>query len=165
MSPNKKQAYPLPKATKAPPYSVQLPGESARGETKPYRNPLAAEKLKTTPHPDIETVYDIIPRASKTYGNAKAVGFRRVVRTHEEIKKVNKVVDGQTTQVDKKWQYQELSGYEYLSYIEYERLTREVAAGLRKLGLSAGDRVHIFAATRYRSPGPAMPTALPLTRP
>ncbi len=35
------------------------------------------------------------------FGNAKAVGSRKLVRTHQETKKVKKIVDGEEREVDK----------------------------------------------------------------
>ncbi len=67
---------------------------------------------------------------------------------HYETKKVKKVIDGQEQEIDKKWSYYELSGYTYISFIEYQTMALQIGAGLAKLGLSAGDRVHLFAATR-----------------
>ncbi|RAL61798.1 hypothetical protein DID88_002861 [Monilinia fructigena] len=40
-----------------------------------------------------------------------------------------------------------MSGYEYLSFKEYEATVLSVGAGLRKLGLVKDDRVHLFATT------------------
>lgn len=85
--------------------------------------------------------------SSEKYGNAKALGTRKLIKTHQETKKVKKIVDGQETEIDKKWTYFELSGYEYLSFHDYEKLILQIGAGYRKLGLEKGDRVHIFAAT------------------
>lgn len=49
--------------------------------------------------------------------------------------------------MDLRWTFFELSGYEYLTFSEYEKLMLSVGSGLRKLGLNKGDRIHIFAAT------------------
>ena len=92
-------------------------------------------------------MHDILKFASTTYGNAKAIGSRKLVRMHSEVKKIKKVVDGKETMVDKKWQYFEMSSYNYMSFIEFEKLTHQLGAGLRKQGLSAGDKVHMFAGT------------------
>jgi long-chain acyl-CoA synthetase len=75
------------------------------------------------------------------------MGSRRLVRTHQDTKKVKKMIDGEEREVDKSWTYFELSPYEYVTYTEYERLTLQLGAGLRKLGLVTDDRVHIYAAT------------------
>ena len=68
---------------------------------------------------------------------------------HEEVKKVKTIVDGKETMQDKKWQYYELSPYNYMSFTEYENLVHKVGSGFRALGMNKGDRVHVFAATRF----------------
>ena len=139
---------PQPKPYKRPPYTVEAPGfEKVEGETIPRRNTRTKDALVETPAPGVNTVFDILKRSSDKYGNAKAVGKRRLLQMHEEVKKVKKTVDGKETEVDKKWQFYELSGYEYTSFTEYEQLCLNVGRGFRALGMQAGDRVHLFAAT------------------
>jgi long-chain acyl-CoA synthetase len=131
-----------------PPFSLEAPGyEHVDGETIPRRNVHTVNKLATTPSPDIHTLFDIVKTSSERFGNANALGSRKLVRTHQEIKKVKKIVDGQEQEVDKKWTYFELSGYSYLSFSEYEKMILELGCGLRKLGMNKDDRLHIFAAT------------------
>jgi long-chain acyl-CoA synthetase len=131
-----------------PPFSLEAPGYAkVEGETIPRRNVNTVNKLATTPSPDIATLFDIVKTSSAKYGNAKALGSRKLVNTHQEIKKVKKIIDGQEQEVDKKWTYFELSGYSYLSFAEYEKLILQLGCGLRKLGLKKDDRLHIFAAT------------------
>lgn len=138
-----------PRFTKCPPFSVEVPGsEPVQGETIPRRHPAAKDKLITTPSEDVRTIFDILKRSADKFGNAKALGSRRLVKTHHETKKVKKTVEGVTKEVDKNWTYFELSEYSYISFIEYEKLALEVGAGLRKLGLARNDRVHLFAGTR-----------------
>jgi long-chain acyl-CoA synthetase len=131
-----------------PPYTAEVPGLKKReGETIPRRNVRTLDKLAVYPEEGVETVYDILRRSARKYGNANAVGSRKLINLHEETKKVKKVVDGKEQEVDKKWTYYELSPYEYLSFIEFEQLALNAGAGLRALGLKAADRVHLFAAT------------------
>lgn len=138
-----------PRISKSPPFSVEAPGyEPVEGETIPRRNPLAKDKLITTPSEDVRTIFDIIKRSADKFGNAKALGTRRLIKTHNETKKVKKTVDGQTKEVDKNWTYYELSEYSYVSFVEYEKLTSQIGSGLRKLGMDKDDRLHLFAATR-----------------
>lgn len=118
------------------------------GETIPRRHPRVADKLLSRPEDGITTVYDVLKRSSEKFGNAKVMGSRTLVKTHHETRKVKKMVDGEEREVDKDWTYFELSGYKYISFIEFERLALQVGAGLRKLGMTQGDRVHIFAASR-----------------
>ena len=147
--PKKGQAL-YPRISKSPPFTVDASGyEPCEGETIPRRHPLAKDRLVTTPSEDVRTIFDILKRSADKYGNAKALGTRRIVTTHVENKKVKKTVDGETTEVDKKWTYFELSDYNYVSFVEYEKICLEIGAGLRKLGMVKGDRLHLFAATRY----------------
>ncbi|KAI1613395.1 long-chain fatty-acid-CoA ligase [Exophiala viscosa] len=140
--------YVQPQRVKRPPFSVDAPGyEPVEGETIPRRNPLAKDKLIVLPSDDVKTVYDNLKRASAKFGNAKAIGTRRIIKTHTEIKKVKKIVDGQEQEVDKKWTYFELSGYEYMSFIEYEKLAHDCGSGLRHLGISKNDKIHLYGAT------------------
>ncbi|OWP03456.1 hypothetical protein B2J93_7474 [Marssonina coronariae] len=148
MSPSLKSIHPQPRIYHKPPFSVESPGyEAVAGETIPRRHPLCKDKLHETPAPGIETVFDVVKLSSEKFGNAKALGTRKLIKTHQETKKVKKIVDGQEQEIDKKWTYFELSGYEYLSFHDYEKLILQIGAGYRKLGLTKEDRVHIFAAT------------------
>ncbi|KAJ8608308.1 hypothetical protein MRB53_039730 [Persea americana] len=147
--PHSQQAwYPQPKAYIHRHFSVDAPdAKPVKGETIPRRNARTHGELQTTPEAGVNTVWDVVVRASKKFGNAKALGYRTTVRMHEEVKKIKKVVDGKETTVDKKWNYYELSEYTYLSFIDYERFCIECGSALRKLGLEAGDRLHLFAGT------------------
>lgn len=133
-----------------PPFSVDAPGyEPVEGETIPRIHPKAkaAGGLITRPSEDVSTVYDLIKRTTTLYGSKQAVGSRKLIKTHTEKKKVPKTVDGEVVHVEKEWTYYELSDYSFLTYNEYFTSALQVGAGLRKLGLSPGDKVHIFAAT------------------
>jgi long-chain acyl-CoA synthetase len=137
-----------PKIYHTPPFSLEVPGyEHVDGETIPRRHPLAVDKLIDRPSDDIATVLDIVRSSAEKYGNAKLLGSRKLIKTHQETKKIKKIVDGKEQEVDKQWTYFELGPYEFLSFHEYEKLMTQVGAGLRKLGLVKDDRVHIFAAT------------------
>jgi long-chain acyl-CoA synthetase len=139
---------PLHKVQK-PPYTVEASGfEPVEGETIPRRHPKAKDGLVERPAPDVNTTFDLLKRSADRYGNEPAVGSRKLLHTHKEKKKVPKVVDGQTTEVEKEWTYYELSDYTYLTYQEYFTQVLQVGAGLRKLGLLPKDRLHIFATTR-----------------
>ncbi|KAI3338633.1 hypothetical protein F4824DRAFT_458294 [Ustulina deusta] len=137
-----------PKKLVRGPFSVESPGSpEVQGETKPRRHPLAKDGLITKPANDISTAYELMRVSVTKYGNAKCMGSRRLIRTHQETKKVKKMVDGKEQEVDKAWTYFELSPYEYITFNDYEALSLNVGSGLRKLGMVKGDRVHIFAAT------------------
>ena len=143
-----KNATVQPRIVHKPPFSLEVPGyEHVDGETIPRRHPLTVNKLQTRPSEDIVTIFDLVKRSSEKYGNAKALGSRKLIKTHQETKKIKKRVNGEEQEVEKKWTFFELSGYEYLSFVEYEKLILQIGAGYRKLGLNKDDRIHIFAAT------------------
>jgi long-chain acyl-CoA synthetase len=147
MSKQKQALY--PKIQVNGPFSVEASGcKKVDGETIPRRHPDSKDKLRTTPSEDVKTIFDILKRSADKFGNAKALGTRRVIKTHTESKKVKKTVDGETKEVDKKWTYFELSEYSYISFTEYEKMALAIGSGLRKLGLGPGDRLHLYAATR-----------------
>ncbi|KAF6835955.1 amp-binding enzyme [Colletotrichum musicola] len=131
-----------------PPYTIESPGyERVEGETLPRRHWKARNGLRTQPHPDVNTMYDIVKRSSTVYANEPAVGTRKLIHLHKEKKKVPKNVDGEVTMVEKEWQYFELSKYSYQTYSEFYTYILQLGSGLRKLGLSKGSRVHLFATT------------------
>lgn len=147
---NKRTWYPQPKSYKSGPFTIEASGyEPVDGETIPRRNVRCKDGLITKPDEHTATVFDVLRRSAEKYGNAKAIGQRDLIRTHDEVKKIKKTVDGKQTEVDKKWTYYEMSEYHYMSFNEYEKMALQCGAGLRKLGMKRDDRLHIFAATRY----------------
>jgi len=142
--------YVQPYMYKRGPFSVEASGyEKKKGETIPRRNPHAKDELIVKPSAQVSTIYENFRRAAAKFGNAKAVGSRRIIKTHVENKKVKKIIDGKEQEVDKKWTYFELSGYEYMSFVEYEQMALAAASGLRHLGMKKDDKMHLYGATRY----------------
>lgn len=146
---SKKTQQMQPRMYQSGPFSVEASGyEPVKGETIPRRHPDSKDKLVATPSEDVTTIFDILKRSADKFGNAKALGSRKLIKTHHETKKVKKTVDGKTEEVNKDWSFFELSGYSYISFSEYERLALQMGAGLRKVGLMKGDCLQLFAATR-----------------
>lgn len=136
--------------TKKPPFTVEVAGyEPVEGETIPRRNAKSPDKLLAQPEEGVATLFDIVKRSAEKYGDMKAVGTRKLIKTYNETRKVKKVIDGHVQEVDKQWTYFELSGYSYLTFKEYKTLVLQMGAGLRKLGLAKDDRIHMFASTRW----------------
>lgn len=143
-----KKLMPQAKATIHGPVTAEAPGfERVEGETIPRRNVKNKDALKLTPADDIHTLYDILRYSAAKFGNAKAVGSRKILHMHEETKKIKKMIDGKQQEVDKKWQYFELSPYEFKSFVELERLCLEIGSGIKHLGFAPHDRLHLFAST------------------
>ena len=146
---SKTDLYIQPRMVKKGPFTVEVPGyEPVPGETIPRRHPAAKNGLILRPAEDVATTYDNMRRSARLYGNAKAVGSRRLLKTHVENKKVKKIVDGVEKEVDKQWTYFELSGYTYMTFLEYEQLALKLGSGLRKVGLGKDSKVHLYGATR-----------------
>lgn len=137
-----------PRMSKKGPFTVEVAGlKAVEGETIPRRNSRHADKLLERPCEGINTLVDFVRTSAVKYGDAKALGSRKLIKKHYETKKIKKIVNGEEQEVDKQWTYLEMSGYNYISYKELEILTHQLGAGLRKLGLSSPDRVHMFAST------------------
>lgn len=131
-----------------PPFTVEDPNaKPVKGETIPRRHPKAKNGLLTRPADDVSTVFELLKRSAEKHHNEPAVGSRKLIKVHKEMKKVPKMVDGEMQEVEKEWQYFELSGYTFITHGEYETLIRQLGSGLRKLGLQRGDKLHLFAAT------------------
>ncbi|KAJ5172566.1 Long-chain-fatty-acid--CoA ligase 1 [Penicillium capsulatum] len=145
---SKRDLHIQPRMVKKGPFSVEAPGyEPVEGETIPRRHPAAKDGLILRPAEEVATTFDNIRRSARLFGNAKAVGSRRLIKTHVENKKVKKIIDGVEQEVDKNWTYFEMSGYTYKTFLEYEQLCLQLGAGLRKLGLEKDGRIHLYGAT------------------
>lgn len=145
---SKRDIHIQPRMVKKGPFSVEVPGsETVAGETIPRRHPAAKWGLILRPSEDVTTTYDNFRRSARLFGNSKAVGSRKLIKTHVENKKVKKVIDGVEQEVDKQWTYFEMGGYSYMTFLEYEKLCLEVGCGLRKLGLEKDSRIHLYGAT------------------
>lgn len=133
-----------------PPFTIESPGyEKQPGETLPRRHPRAKDGLINRPAEDVGTVFDLIRRSARVYPNHHAVGSRKLIKLHKEMKKIPKNIDGEIREVEKEWQFFELSKFEYLTYKQYEERVLQVGSGLRKLGITSENKVHLFATTRY----------------
>lgn len=131
-----------------PPFTIDAPGApEVEGETKPRRNVVAKDGLIDRPRPDVDTVFALVKLSAEEHAGDRCMGTRKLIKIHEETKKVPKIVDGETQMVDKKWQYFELSNYTFMTYGDYETHLLNLASGLRHLGLEKGDKVHMFAST------------------
>lgn len=146
---SKKTQQLQPRMAQSGPFTVEASGyEPVKGETIPRRHPGSKDKLVATPSEDVTTIFDILKRSADKFGNAKALGTRKLIKTHHETKKVKKTIEGRTEEVNKDWSVFELSGYSYISFSEYETLALQMGAGLRKLGMIKDDRLQMFAGTR-----------------
>ncbi|KAF5011468.1 hypothetical protein FDECE_2420 [Fusarium decemcellulare] len=131
-----------------PPFTIEAPGyEKVEGETIPRRHLKAKDGLINFPAPDARTVFEFVERSARLYPNHHAVGSRKLVNMHKEKKTIKKNVNGEVQEVEKEWSYFELTGFEYLTYNQYLERVLNLGYGLRKLGLTSEDKLHIFGTT------------------
>lgn len=132
------------------PGSVEVGPEPVQGEGRARRNSLVAEgELATHPMDGIDTVYDVLAYADRTYGSKNAMGYRDIVDIHFEEKEVTKNVGGKEVKEKKKWSYFELSEFKYLSFTELRKTSEALGRGLADFGLQKDDIFNIYASTRH----------------
>lgn len=127
-------------------------GEAKTGETAPRRK--ASQKDAALERPsDIKStnLAAFFFEVAGIHGNINAVGYRELVDTHVETKKITKLVDGEEKQVDKEWTFYEMSHYKFIKFPEMVKLLKDYGRGLAKLGLKPSeDKLHVFASTSHR---------------
>lgn len=121
---------------------------SIDGEGAVRRLAITADRLVTTPFKGVNVIPDVISYAASTHGARDAVGWRNVVKIHEEEKEVKKTVDGKEVTETKKWKYFELDDFEYITFLEVQARVLELARGLLHYGILKTDVFNIYALTR-----------------
>lgn len=129
-------------------FSIEI-SEANPGEGPIRRSILSPNALMTTPAEGVETLYDIFNYAAKTFKDRKGFGYRKLEDTLFTTKQVTKIIDGVETKQDKTWTYFQLSPYHYYTYDEALATTKNIGAGLVRLGLKKGTKLQISASTRY----------------
>ncbi|PWY99700.1 acetyl-CoA synthetase-like protein [Testicularia cyperi] len=127
--------------------SVEVGDAPAKGETKTRRSYRSPDKLLERPKENINSMADVFLDAKKRFPNRPIMGWRDVVRMHNEEKEVTKKVEGKEVKETKKWEYFELSPYKYITYNEFEERIQHASSGLVNLGMSKNTRFNIYAAT------------------
>lgn len=126
--------------------SVVVPTE---GDGVVRRLAITADRLVTRPFEGIDVIPDIVSYTARTHGSRDALGWRNVVRIHEEEKEVKKMVGGKEVTETKKWKYFELSEFEYITFLDVQERILELARGLLHYGIRKTDVFNIYAQTRY----------------
>ncbi|KAK7684792.1 hypothetical protein QCA50_012035 [Cerrena zonata] len=128
-------------------------GEARPGETAPRRK--ASQKQAAVEKPtDIKatTIPELVKECVGKHGKRNAMGWRDLIDTHIETKKIKKIIDGQEQEVDKDWTFFELSKYKYINYPDLLTLIEDYGKGLVSLGLTPDQtsKLHIFASTSHK---------------
>ncbi|KAJ1022946.1 hypothetical protein NDA13_004995 [Ustilago tritici] len=127
--------------------SVEIDTPANKGETKIRRSYRAPDRLLERPAEGINTMADVFLKARERFPKRAIMGWRDVVRTHDENKEITKKVEGKEVKQTKTWQYYEFSNYKYLTYDEFEERIQHASSGLVNLGLSKDTRFNIYATT------------------
>ncbi|KAF8887701.1 long-chain-fatty-acid-CoA-ligase [Mucidula mucida] len=141
----------MPLHTEKPGYfgkgSVEVAPPARDGEGGVRRLAITADKLVTQPFEGLDVIPDVLDYAARTYGSRNAVGWRNIVDVITEEKDVKKMVDGKEVTEKKKWKYFQLSGYQWLSYIEFKETVSQLGRGLIDLGVASGDIFNVYSQT------------------
>ncbi|KAJ3565821.1 hypothetical protein NP233_g7394 [Leucocoprinus birnbaumii] len=122
--------------------------EPARpGEGPVYRLAATSKELVARPIEGIDTTCDIISYCARKYDKTRALGWREIVKIHEEQKDVKKTVDGNEVTEKKTWKYFELSDYKYIDYVELEAAVSQAGRALASLGITKDQVFNIYATT------------------
>lgn len=120
---------------------VKLAESKKLESAKPISTPLRASEIRT--------LYHLLVHA-KTHDTERAIGTRKELGMEIEVPKVTKLIDGKPTKVDgsaiKRYK---MSDYTYISYPEFHDLALHIGSGLRAYEMKPGDRIVMFASTRY----------------
>ncbi|CAO1625835.1 unnamed protein product [Sympodiomycopsis kandeliae] len=127
--------------------SVEIGDAPPKGEGRVRRSFKTPKDLIAGPGEGIETMVDVFNFALKKFTNKPILGYRDLIKTHEEEKEITKKVDGKDKKEKKKWTYYELSDYKYLTYTELDERVRHASSGLRNLGLTSDTRFNIYSTT------------------
>ena len=126
---------------------VGTPAQTS-GETTVRRNSSWAHALTDTPHPSIHTIFDLVQFNARRWGEGSCFGTRKVINVQTET--IGATINGKEGLASKgEILFWELGPYEYRSYNEVALEGLDLGGGLRRMGLSSGDRVHIYAETSY----------------
>lgn len=127
-------------------------GEAKPGETAPRRKTGNKDAPLERPA-DIKatTLFEYFEECVAMHGSNNAMGWRKFIDTHVEVKKVTKIIDGEEKEVDKDWTFYEYSPYEFISYKDLSKLIKQYGRGLVELGLKSKEsKLHIYAQTSPR---------------
>lgn len=134
-------------------YSVIVGKAENEHETAPRRNSRFKKAPLVRPiGMKCNTVYEFLVEIFNKNKSGQAMGWRDTIDIHEEIKIINKVIDGKNIPTEKTWLYYEMSPYKYNSYNELMDIMHDIGRGLVKMGLKpqSEDKLHIFASTSHK---------------
>lgn len=134
-------------------YTVPVGKAENAKETAPRRNCSNVKApVVRPPGYGCDTVYEFAIEAFGKGGDRQGMAWRDVVDVHEEKKMVTKRIEGKDQQVEKTWQYYELSKYHHNSYSELTQIMHDLGRGLVEIGVQPNqqEKLHIYASTSHK---------------
>jgi long-chain acyl-CoA synthetase len=120
------------------------------GEGPVRRLAVTSGELIERPATNVATVPDVLAYAVNKYGSQHhAIGYRDVIKVHEEVKEISKFIDGQEVTESRTWKLLEMTEYKYINYSQFADSVAEVRNGLLALDIQTEDVVNIYAQTGY----------------
>ncbi|KAG0180574.1 long-chain fatty acid-CoA ligase [Apophysomyces sp. BC1021] len=126
---------------------LETPTVKIDQENHIYRHRQGLEALISSPlFPRLNqsecTVDNVWEKVTNINVTKKAFGYRRLLQIHT---KEQTVAGGE----QKTWSMYELDKYEWMNYGQAREISENIAAHLQEHGLKAGDKMLLFAKTRY----------------
>lgn len=129
------------------PSSVEVGPPAPQGETRPRRYAATQSELSKSPEPSVLVIPDLLAKSVEIRPDQPAVGWRDIVKVHNEEKEITKTVGGKQVTEKKNWNYFELSDYKYLTYKELDQKVKFAGSALRETGVEKGKMFNIFSST------------------
>jgi len=129
------------------PSSVEVGPPAPSGETRPRRYAATQSELSKSPEPSVLVIPDLLAKSVEIRPDQPAVGWRDIVKVHNEEKEITKTVGGKQVKEKKNWNYFELSDYKYLTYQELDQKVKQAGSALRETGVEKGKMFNIFSST------------------
>lgn len=134
-------------------YNIPVGEPANENEGAPRRNSLVPDgSLKKPRDFECTTVYEMVTEFCKRHSNNNAMSWRNLIDVHTKTKKINKMINGKSVEVEKNWFYYELSDYQYMTFNELNDCMIQIGRGLVSMGLkpNSDDKLHIFASTSHK---------------
>ncbi|KAJ3029376.1 UNVERIFIED_CONTAM: long-chain fatty acid-CoA ligase [Siphonaria sp. JEL0065] len=129
-------------------HSIPVLGTETPHATHIYRHSQYPDALISSPDPLTVTINDIVRQGVAKHPNRPMFGQRRILNIVEQEKEVTKKLPGGgEVKETKLWKFFEMTGFEWLTWVEAEMLITAYGNGYRTLGVKPGDNLSIFSET------------------
>lgn len=114
-----------------------------------YRSYLSPNKIVDGNDAEVPTVWALMERSNRLFPNHNALGWRDLIKEHDEVKEITKTVKGKEIKDKKTWKYFEMSDFKYMTYREMYDDVCAIGSALHALGVEKGKNWNIYATTSH----------------